>query len=114
MAAPKLGLRCWCSRQDAALGRENSHSHGYGTPRLKHGCAYCRAPLATETGHWIVFTRDPSTFVYTQEVPGCRFAGQKAAALRVQEKLAAEGYDPGFVARWVPQPAAQEAGPGHD
>lgn len=101
MAASKLGLRYWCSRQDSTPGREQYHSQGYGTPRLKHGCAYCRAPLATEAGQWVVFTRDPVTFAYTQEVPGCRFPGQKAAERRVAEKLAAEGYNPGFVARWV-------------
>lgn len=109
MAASKLGLRYWCSRQDATPGREQSHSQGHGTPRLKYGCAYCRAPLVTEAGQWVVFTRDPATLAFTREVPGCRFPGQKAAERRVQEKLDAEGYSPGFVARWVAQPASPEA-----
>lgn len=101
MAAAKMGLRYWCSRRDATPGQENSHSHGYGKPRLKYGCGYCRAPLETEEGQWVVFTRDSATLAYTQEVPGCRFPCQAAAERRVQDKLAAEGHSPGFVTRWV-------------
>lgn len=52
-----------------------------------------------------MFTRDAVTFAYTREVPGCRFPGQRAAERRVAEKLAEEGYDSGFVARWVPAAA---------
>ena len=100
----KPGIRYWCSRNDSRF-----HSEGYGTPRLKHGCAYCGAPLVTETGHWVVFTRDPVTWAYTQEVPGCRFPGQKAAERRVQEKLDTEGYGPGFVTRWVPDTEGEPA-----
>lgn len=103
------GLRYWCSRQDSTPGRERSHSQGYGQPRLKYGCAYCRAPLLTETGQWVVFTRDPETLAYTQAVSGCRFPGQRAAERRVAAKLAAEGHSPGFVARWVAQPPRKAA-----
>lgn len=104
----KSGIRYWCSRDDSRGATGHFHSHGFGKPRLKYGCTYCRGPLVTETGYWVVFTRDPVTWAYTREVPGCRFPGQKAAERCVQEKHDTEGYDPGFVTRWVPDNTGTE------
>lgn len=111
---PKTGLRYWCSRAESTPGRGQFHSQGYGKPNLKYGCTYCRGEIVTEAGHWVVFTRDPATLAYTQEVPRGRFPGRAAAERRVQQMLDADGYGAGFVARWVPQPIAESAKPGYN